>query len=158
MSDLTIRPMLAAHIPAVASMLGALEPWTYYGIDASAWERSLRALPSDDLAFVAADGDEIVGYIQYRLGGTFALSGYIRTLAVRADQGGRGLGRRILAFAEEMILARGPNVFLLCSDRNQQAQRFYERLGYVRCGLLPGYVLPGMDEIIYRKSTGPIRR
>jgi ribosomal protein S18 acetylase RimI-like enzyme len=158
MIELTIRPLARADVPALATMLGSMEPWTYYGVDAAAWERILRSIPAEELAYVAEDAGEVVAYVQFRLGGTFALSGYIRTLAVRPDRGGQGLGRRILGFAEEMILARGPNVFLLCSTRNEAAQRFYEAAGYTACGRLDAFVLPSEDEVIYRKTTGPIRR
>jgi ribosomal protein S18 acetylase RimI-like enzyme len=157
-TDLTIRPLAPADISGLAAMLGGMEPWTYYGVDAAAWERILRSIPPEELAFVAEQNGEVVGYVQFRLGGTFALSGYIRTLAVQPGQAGQGLGRRILAFAEEMILAKGPNVFLLCSTRNEAAQRFYAAVGYAEAGRLEAFVLPGEDEIIYRKTTGPIRR
>lgn len=152
-----IRPMTPADIPALAAMLGALEPWTYYRVDADAWQRNLRSIPAEELAFVGVEADEPVAFVQFRLGGTFALSGYVKTLAVRADRSGRGLGRQILAFAEQMILARGPNVFLLCSARNTAAQQFYRAVGYAECGRLPAFVLATEDELIFRKTLGPIR-
>lgn len=151
-----IRPLRPADIPELALMLSVLEPWTYYGVDAAAWERSLKAIPKDELGYVGLAEGQIVAYVQFTLGGTFALSGYVRTLAVRAGQKGGGLGRQILSFAEQMILTRGPNVFLLCSARNTAAQAFYKAIGYVEAGRLPAYVLPTEEEIIFRKTAGPI--
>lgn len=153
------RPLAAGDVPVLAAMLSQIEPWVSYRVDASAWERLLRSIPPDELAYVALDdAGELVGYVQFRLGGTFALSGYIRTLAVRSDRHGRGLGRELLAFAEELILARGPNVFLLCSAANAGARAFYAAAGYEQVGELTSYVLEGQTEVIFRKTVGPIRK
>lgn len=153
-----IRPLRPDDTPALAAMLGAMAPWTYYHVDEAAWLRMLRQIPPEELAYVLADGAAPVGYVQFRLGGTFGLSGYVRTLAVSPQRAGEGLGRRLLAFAEEMILSRGPNVFLLCSSRNEAGHSFYRAMGYVECGRLASYVLEDEDEVLFRKTVGPIRR
>lgn len=155
---LSIRPMTPPDVPALATILGTMEPWLTYGVDPTRWDRLLRTIPPEELAYVAEEEGAPVGYVQFRLGGTFGLSGYVRTLAVSPARSGQGVGRQLLAHAEGMILEHGPNVFLLCSARNENAQRFYEALGYAACGRLPAYVLATEDEIIYRKTTGPIRR
>ncbi len=43
------------------------------------------------------------------------------------------------------------HAFLLVSDFNEDAQRFYEREGYLRVGPLPGLVLPDVAELLYWK-------
>lgn len=53
--------------------------------------------------------------------------------------------------AERVLFEKGDDVFLLVSDFNLAAQRFYQRLGYAQVGALPDYVLPGVAELIYRK-------
>ena len=60
--------------------------------------------------------------------------------------------------AEAAILEGGPNVFLLVSEWNTRAQRFYERRGYRRIGDVPDYVRVGITEVLYRKTLGPIQR
>ena len=40
---------------------------------------------------------------------------------------------------------------------NVGARRFYERHGYDPVGLLSGLIAPGIDEVLYRKTVGPIR-
>ena len=37
------------------------------------------------------------------------------------------------------------------SDFNAAAQAFYGRLGYEQIGTIPGYVVPGVSELIFRK-------
>ncbi|MDF2629078.1 MAG: putative N-acetyltransferase, GCN5-related [Symbiobacteriaceae bacterium] len=140
-------------------MLGSMEPWISYRVDGPAWERLLAAVPPGEEALVALDGDDrVTGYAQFSYKGAFCLSGYIRTLAVDPGRHGGGLGRQLLAHVEELVFARGPNVFLLCSARNEKAQAFYRAVGYEQVGCLNAYVLPGEDELLFRKTRGPIRK
>ena len=77
-------------------------------------------------------------------------STYLRLLGVRADFHGAGLGAALLDAAEQAA-AHTRDMILLVSDFNHGAQRFYERQGYRQVGALPGYVLPDVTELIYRK-------
>ena len=58
-----------------------------------------------------------------------------------------------MEYAEESSRAQGRDLFLLVSDFNTDAQRFYQRLGFQQVGLLEDYVIPGVGELIYRKRV-----
>ena len=105
---------------------------------------------------VALAAARVLGFIWFRPDGTFHHSGYVRWVAVTPDARGRGVGERLMRHAEERIFEEGPNVYLLVSDFNAKAQAFYRRLGYVRVGALPDYIVPGITERLYRKTRGPI--
>ena len=47
--------------------------------------------------------------------------------------------------------ATSSDLFLLVSHFNEGAQRFYRRMGYEQIGAIPGYVLPDVTELIFRK-------
>ena len=72
--------------------------------------------------------------------------------------GGRGIGRALMEWAEAEVFDRrcARNLFLLVSDFNTPARRFYERLGFAEVGRLPDYLVAGRDEIIVRKTGGPL--
>lgn len=110
------------------------------------------------LGFVAEDAGGVVGFVVYAIEGTFVYSGYVQSVAVAPDAQRRGVGGRLMEAAEAAILGRGPNVFLLVSQWNTDAQRFYERRGYRRVGEIPDYVRRGITECVYRKTLGPIER
>jgi ribosomal protein S18 acetylase RimI-like enzyme len=72
-------------------------------------------------------------------------------IGVRPELRGQGIGAALMAHAEAAMFSHVADVFLLVSDFNVAARRFYERLGYVRVGALADYVVPGVTELIYRK-------
>ena len=57
-----------------------------------------------------------------------------------------------MAAAESLVAGLAPDMFLLVSDFNIDAQRFYQRLGYVQVGALPAYVLSDVTELILWKK------
>jgi ribosomal protein S18 acetylase RimI-like enzyme len=155
----TIRPLEETDVEACAELMAGLPLWRRYGTtlhDA----RALFTLAAAGGAQVrvAEDGGRVAGFVFYHLRGTFEHSGYVRALGVHTDAQGRGVGSLLMDAAEEEILARGPNVFLLVSADNAAARRFYERRGYREIGELADYVAPGLTEVLYRKTTGPIGR
>ena len=78
-------------------------------------------------------------------GWTWGGCGYIDLLWVREDQRGSGLGRRLLASAEQEIRDRGCDQVALCTH-SFQAPDFYARHGYRECGRIPAYP-HGHDQI-----------
>jgi len=54
--------------------------------------------------------------------------------------------------AEALFVQRQiDRAFLLCTDWNTGAQVFYERHGYERVGVLPHWLEPSVDQLIYVK-------
>ncbi|TAK94830.1 MAG: GNAT family N-acetyltransferase [Verrucomicrobia bacterium] len=136
-----------------AGFIVASEPWITLGLT---FEAALARLtdPSREVHVATVSG-QIVGVLILFLDGTF--KGYIQLLAVHPDWRSRGIGTRIIQFAEERIFRISPNVFLCVSSFNLEAQKFYERLGYRRVGELPDFVVNGFSEFLMRKTRGPLR-
>jgi ribosomal protein S18 acetylase RimI-like enzyme len=104
--------------------------------------------------YVAVVGSEIAGFIVLNLVGP--LRGYIQAICVLPASRGKGIGTRLLTFAEERIFREFPNVFLFVSSFNEAAQKFYASLGYQRIGEVPDYVVKGHSEYLMRKTIGPM--
>ena len=150
---LTIRPLAtAAEAEACARMMCASEPWITLrrGFDAAL--RLVRDPVRE--VHVAYEGERLAGFVILVMTGAFV--GYIQSVCVAPERRGRGLGGRLMAFAEERILRETPNVFLNVASFNPEAQRLYERLGYEVVGELKDYIVPGHSEILMRKTTGPL--
>lgn len=135
-----------------ARMMAASEPWITLRRDAGA-ALAILTDPGRESYGAFVEGG-LVGFIILVMHGAFV--GYIQSVCVAPGRRGLGLGRRLMAFAEERIFRETPNVFLNVASFNPEAQRLYERLGYEVVGELRDYIVPGHSEILMRKTTGPL--
>jgi ribosomal-protein-alanine N-acetyltransferase len=141
-----------AEAHAAADIMASTEPWITLGRRV---EHTYRAVTNPNFeCYVAVENDIVAGIIILAIDIPL-INGYIAALAVRADSRNRGIGRRLLAFAEERIARASPNVFLTVSSFNTSARRFYKRHGYELIGELAAYSVPGHSELLMRKTTGP---
>src|SRR6267142_206397 len=114
----------------------------------------MKTLPSLE-RYAAWLDNRIAGFVVINMSGT--LAGYIQSICVAPGNRASGIGRLLMAHAETRIFRDTPNVFLMVSDFNAAARRFYERLGYRTIGEIPEYLVAGRSEILMRKTRGPIR-
>jgi ribosomal protein S18 acetylase RimI-like enzyme len=152
LSDVSIRPMATSdEAEACARLMAGSEPWLTLR---RSYQASLRLLQDATREVYVADAPgALAGFLILSLVGPF--SGYIQTVLVAREYQGRGLGTRLLAFAEERIFLVSPNVFVCVSSFNAGARRLYERLGYTYVGELGDYLVRGHSELLFRKSRGP---
>ena len=150
---MNIRPMLAQDVPVIAHWMIELPLWQRYGVtEVGASAQFGEALEhTNDLLLVAeAKSDGFAcGFAQCLHGGAFGRSDYLRLIGVCADYVGEGIGAALLTEVEAQ--SRSSDLFLLTSDFNEGAQRFYRRMGYEQVGAIPGYVVPDVTELIFRK-------
>ena len=144
-----IRPLEVDDIPLVAGWVVTIPLWQRYHTTVDSLSAKLAAALDTDLILTADADDRAVGLAWCVSKGAFARSAYLKLLGVRPDQAGKGIGARLLDQLEAAV--EGQDMFLLASDFNASAQRFYERQGYVQIGAIPGYVLPDVTELIFRK-------
>jgi ribosomal protein S18 acetylase RimI-like enzyme len=145
--------MTAQDIPIAAEWMVTIPLWRRYGLTANrAAEGFEKALRDGDILQVAdLDEDRCCGFAWAMIGGAFGRSVYLRLIGVRADAASRGVGAKLLDNVEQVAAALSDSLFLLVSDFNTDAQRFYQRQGYQTVGRIPGYVLPDVDELIFWK-------
>lgn len=137
---------------ACAAIMAASEPWLAMGRDVDA---SLAVIRNPDReVWVAVANGLVVGFVVLAMRGGF--SGYIQSIAVREGWRSRRVGHALLSRVEARVFETTPNIFLCVSAFNTRAQGFYTAHGYRHVGTLPDYVLAGHDELIMRKSIGPL--
>lgn len=149
---MSVRQLSRDDVAQLAPALAELPLMVRYG-------RSAARIAAD-LAAALARGDGLLawevagaarGLAWFLREGTFGMGGYLRLIALAEGAQGGGAGAALLAAFEAEVLRVGRHAFLLVSDFNTPAQRFYERRGYARVGALPGLVLPEVAELVYWK-------
>jgi ribosomal protein S18 acetylase RimI-like enzyme len=152
-SDPDIRRLkIPDEVDVCAGLMSGSEPWKTLR---RSYEEAFMMLtdPAREV-YVAVLGGEVVGFTILRMEGVFV--GYIQTVGVMPGWRNRGIGTRLIDFAERRIFERYPNVFLCVSSFNTEARRLYERLGYDEVGELKDFIVPGHSEILMRKSIGSL--
>lgn len=148
----TVRQLREEEVGPLAGGLARLPLLVRYRREAGRIEADLRAARErGEGLLVADDRGRLAGLAWFLRSGTLGMGGYLKLLAVLGEAQGAGVGARLLAAWEAEAAPESRHAFLLVSDFNLGAQRFYERHGYVRCGALPGLVLPDVAELVYWK-------
>jgi ribosomal protein S18 acetylase RimI-like enzyme len=149
-----IRPIRGqGEIETCARMMAGSEPWITLERNYEGSIETFTAAPKE--VYVAAAAGEVLGFIILNLQGAFA--GYIQTICVAPGRRGRGIGGRLIAFAEQRVFRDHPNLFICVSSFNSAARRLYERLGYELVGELRDYIVRGHSELLLRKTIAPLR-
>jgi ribosomal protein S18 acetylase RimI-like enzyme len=127
---LTIRPSTPADGRRITELANYF--WNEPGVHCFGHSYQLDALP----AYVACDGDEIVGAASYaREGDALNLAG----LLVLPQWQGHGVARELIAQVIETARADGAQrIIIATANDNPLALAFYQRLGFVITGILVG--------------------
>ncbi len=141
-----------ADLRACARIMAGTEPWKTLGRDYKACLRAVTA-PLREV-YAAKENSRPLGFIVLQMTGTF--KGYIQILCVAPKARGLGVGTSLMLFAENRIFRESPNVFICVSLFNKGARRLYGRLGYKKIGVLKDFISKGFDELLLRKTLGPL--
>ena len=150
-----IATMTPDDLDAAGDVVASGEVFQWYGLDRDTARRVLTETHGQ--VVVARREGMVVGVAVFWVDGPMPIPAYLRILAVNEGYRGQGIGRLLLRYVEEQAFRRGPNLFLCCTATNRRARQFYEREGYQAVGDVPNLIQAGLDEVLYRKSLGPIR-
>ncbi|MDD3365358.1 MAG: GNAT family N-acetyltransferase [Syntrophomonas sp.] len=138
----------------LATIISSSQAWTCYGIDFAEAMKLFEQM--EDSIYVAEINEKLVGFVTIRIDGVGNIGAYIRMIAVDQVLRGNGIGAQLIDYVSGIAAENIPNLFLICSVDNISAQRFYERNGFNRVGIIKDLVSIGHDEIFYRKSLGTL--
>jgi GNAT superfamily N-acetyltransferase len=144
-----IRGLREDELPALAAAVAPQPLLQRYGVGADTVQRLLgEALGRREPVLVAEVDGEARGFAWFLRSGTLGAGGYLRLIALVPGGEGGGVGGALLDAVERDVAAYTRNLFLLVSDWNEGARRFYARRGYQEVGRLPAFVRADIDEII----------
>jgi ribosomal protein S18 acetylase RimI-like enzyme len=143
-----IRPALPDDAAAIAACVRAAYAGyvALIGREPAPMGADYAALIAAAAVWVAHDAAEVVGVLVLHERDTALL---IENVAVHPSRQGRGIGRALVAFAEEQARAAGlAEVTLYTNARMTANLRFYPALGYAETGRRAE---DGFDRVFYRK-------
>lgn len=149
-----IVPLQAEYIVDCARIMTDNTLWQSYDVTQSQAEEQIsKGLASSDARILVSLEEQIVmGFIWYYTKGTFHRGAYIRLIGIHHEHHRKGIGSKLMNVAESDIVTYTPHIFLLSSDFNEDAHRFYQRLGYETIGTLPNFAKDGISEVIFYKT------
>lgn len=104
---------------------GLTRPWNDPGQDI---DRALGNASS--VILLGVNGEETIGSVMCGFDGH---RGWVYYLAASPEHRGAGIGRRLMAAAEDWLRERGcPKIELMVRDTNTETLGFYDALGYER--------------------------
>jgi len=104
--------------------------------------------------YILTKNDIVIGFVSIQMEGAF--TGYIKRICIKRNWRGKGIGSKLMGFAEQRIFSKKHNVFLCVSSLNKKAKKLYLKLGYEIIGEINDYIVPDSKELILRKSRGPM--
>jgi ribosomal-protein-alanine N-acetyltransferase len=146
--DVLIQPAQPDEREWAAELMASSDPWIILGRGLGACR--LKCDDPDYHLFVAHTDGRPCGFVLIHPKG-MAGAPYIASIAVAEDFRRRGIGARLLDFAEDLFRGRARFMFLCVSSFNVRARALYERLGYSAVGELKDYVIDGASEHLMGK-------
>lgn len=133
-----------------------MEPWRGLGFREDGLARFLRRAARGRQVSLATRRGSALGLLV--LQPDVLLGNFVAVLAVRPGVGGQGIGRRLMASAEDKTFGIRRWLYVSADATNRLALRFYRKLGFTRVARLPALVREGRTEILLRKGRPESRR
>ena len=110
----------------------------------SYWQGVLKQIPEGyKILLAACQGQEILGSVQLELSpkqnGSHRAE--VQKLMVHRSARGKGIGRALMAAAEQAAREAGRRLLVLDTKTGDEAEKLYPKWGYIQAGVIPQYVV-----------------
>jgi len=144
-----LEPVDPVRARVLAEAVATLSPWSDLFFTAAGLETYLTRPDPALFRYAVLSGGDLAGVIGVR--SPWLRGPYLEQLAILPGFQGRGIGGGLLGWMEARAAGRAKNLWVLSSDFNEGALRFYEANGFERIAPLEDLVRPGYGEILLRK-------
>lgn len=152
-SSLRLVPVTQHHADQLARIFATLSPWSDYGISAEHLSRYLQTEEAGAPRLIITDAKNSsreIGALGLRF--NWMYGPYIQFLALVPAVQSQGIGTAILNHIEQIARDHQQrNLWVVASEINHKAIRFYENFGFKKAGVLEDLVADGHNEVLFRK-------
>ena len=121
--------------------------WDAYFKNNPTHESDLEKMISKKQVYIATNkNDNCIGFMGIINNGCFYKFSYLATLAVKKRYRNKGVGKALVNKFESIGFKKADRVFILVSDFNKTAQKFYRKMGYKKVGNIPDLFKKGISE------------
>ncbi len=99
-----------------------------------------------DNATIILDGNNIIGFL-------FTDKNEIQGLSVDVPYWGKGIAQQLIAYAVNNIFTEYDEIKLECFVASPRANRFYQKIGFVNCGIVEG---DGASRVLYKQKISKL--
>lgn len=107
-------------------------------------------------SFVWEEAGRLLGYIYHAPAAMTDRTWYLYWIAVASDHQGRGLGGRLLEFAEQDVREQAGRLLLIetsSTPHYEPTRRFYLKYGYQLTATIPDYYADGDGMVVFSKRV-----
>lgn len=126
----------------------------YFSSEGSAAAQLKEGFGKGEIYAALDESRKCVGFIWFIRNGIFHSFPYLHIIAVKKENRGGGIGKKLLEFFEDLCFEENSKLFLVVADFNPEAKRLYEKIGYVEVGAIPNLYRPEITEHLMMKTRG----
>jgi ribosomal protein S18 acetylase RimI-like enzyme len=151
---MNIRKPIIQDVEAIVSIIDGSDLGTiYFKHDKEKIERMVRSEIEHECIVIGEDVNKrCVAVLSYKLEGAFGFHPYIHIITVATDERGKGYGKQLLSYFEEVIVPEYKKILLLVGTWNSRAVKLYEKVGYKRLCEIDGFYTENVTEILMIKE------
>ena len=110
-----------------------------------------EAIRRKEIYVALNQNDKCIGFMGIVENGCFGNFQYLSILSVKKRYRNKEVGKLLLNKFEQMGFKKADRIFVLCSDFNVAAQKFYKRNDYFECGKIRDLFKKGISEHLFVK-------
>ena len=151
---MTIRKPKLQDVEAIVAVIDDSDLGTiYFKHDKQKIERMVRSEIEHDCIVIGEDHNQAcVAVLSYKLEGAFGFHPYIHIITVATDSRGKGYGKQLLKYFEEVIVLDYRKILLLVGKWNSRAIKLYEKIGYKKFCEIDEFYTENVTEILMIKE------
>ena len=149
-----IRKVEKADIPGLKKVLDSSELFPSYLLDEMISDYLINEQSTDIWFTTVKQGEPIsIGYCapERLTEGTFNLY----AIAVRKDQQGKGIGKKMIDYIENQLQERGNRILIVETSGKPEfelTREFYIKCNYIKQAIIPEFYEEGDDKIVFWKK------
>ena len=106
--------------------------------------------------YILVEEDKLIGFIQLKFNGAFEKYPFIHFLIVKEEYRSKGIGSKLVALSEKMLMKGSDKYFLMVGKWNYRGIEFYKNNGFRVIGELEHFYKNDEVEVLMEKRITDI--